>query len=250
MRRAGELLRERAPDLSVEGEMRGDAALSQTVLDIELPDSGFASPANVLVMPNLDAANISYNLLRMTAGRGVTVGGITARRGEDRPRAHPLFDGTPDRQHGGSRRRGRFAAHLGLRVCDPNWTKRRIDDGLETRPGERLDVCLSNKGCTMSERYFTIEGSAKLDPISERPKKLRYAAEVSSRSPRRQIHAVLQPLHRRGDRLCAAMHGRGGGRSDPGRRRGLSGLVRYAGGQAGPGAVRHEGAARRSIWTS
>ena len=76
MRRARELLRERAPDLSVEGEMRGDAALSQTVLDIELPDSGFASPANVLVMPNLDAANISYNLLRMTAGRGVTVGGI------------------------------------------------------------------------------------------------------------------------------------------------------------------------------
>ena len=76
MRRARELLRERAPDLSVEGEMRGDAALSQAVLDIELPDSGFASPANVLVMPNLDAANISYNLLRMTAGRGVTVGGI------------------------------------------------------------------------------------------------------------------------------------------------------------------------------
>src|ERR1700730_3718142 len=61
------LIRERSPDLAVEGEMRGDAALSQFVLDHEFPDSGFVGPANVLVMPNLDAANISYNLLRMAA---------------------------------------------------------------------------------------------------------------------------------------------------------------------------------------
>jgi malate dehydrogenase (oxaloacetate-decarboxylating)(NADP+) len=76
MRQAAELVRARDPQLAVEGEMRGDASLSQGILDQEFPDSGFAGPANVLVMPNVDAANISYNLLRMAAGHGITVGGI------------------------------------------------------------------------------------------------------------------------------------------------------------------------------
>jgi malate dehydrogenase (oxaloacetate-decarboxylating)(NADP+) len=76
MRQARTIIREREPTLIVEGEMRGDAALSQAVLDHEFPDSGFEGPANVLVMPNRDAANISYNLLRMAAGQGLTVGGI------------------------------------------------------------------------------------------------------------------------------------------------------------------------------
>jgi malate dehydrogenase (oxaloacetate-decarboxylating)(NADP+) len=76
MRHARELVHQRAPDLAIEGEMRGDAALSRDVLDIEFPDSGFPGPANVLIMPSVDAANISYNLLRMAAGHGVTVGGI------------------------------------------------------------------------------------------------------------------------------------------------------------------------------
>ena len=56
--------------------MRGDAALSKTVLDHEFPDSALSTEANVLVMPNVDAANISYNLLRIAAGGGITVGGI------------------------------------------------------------------------------------------------------------------------------------------------------------------------------
>jgi malate dehydrogenase (oxaloacetate-decarboxylating)(NADP+) len=76
MRQARVIIHERAPALVVEGEMRGDAALSQTVLDQEFPDSDFEGPSNVLVMPNRDAANISYNLLRMAAGQGLTVGGI------------------------------------------------------------------------------------------------------------------------------------------------------------------------------
>ena len=62
--------------LAIEGEMRGDAALSKTILDHEFPDSGLTTEANVLVMPNVDAANISYNLLRIAAGNGITVGGI------------------------------------------------------------------------------------------------------------------------------------------------------------------------------
>ena len=76
MRVALALIKARDPKLSVEGEMRGDAALSKTILDHEFPASGLSTEANVLVMPNVDAANISYNLLRIAAGSGITVGGI------------------------------------------------------------------------------------------------------------------------------------------------------------------------------
>ncbi len=76
MRAALALIKARDPKLAVEGEMRGDAALSKTILDREFPDSGLTTEANVLVMPNVDAANISYNLLRIAAGNGITVGGI------------------------------------------------------------------------------------------------------------------------------------------------------------------------------
>jgi malate dehydrogenase (oxaloacetate-decarboxylating)(NADP+) len=76
MREALALVQARDPKLAVEGEMRGDAALSKDILDREFPDSSLPGEANVLVMPNVDAANISYNLLRMAAGGGITVGGI------------------------------------------------------------------------------------------------------------------------------------------------------------------------------
>src|SRR5450631_1121152 len=76
MRDALALIKARDPKLAVDGEMRGDAALSKSILDREFPDSGLTSEANVLVMPNVDAANISYNLLRIAAGNGITVGGI------------------------------------------------------------------------------------------------------------------------------------------------------------------------------
>jgi malate dehydrogenase (oxaloacetate-decarboxylating)(NADP+) len=76
MREALALIKAADPQLAVEGEMRGDAALSKTILDHEFPDSALETEANVLVMPNVDAANISYNLLRVAAGSGITVGGI------------------------------------------------------------------------------------------------------------------------------------------------------------------------------
>ena len=56
--------------------MRGDAALSKTVLNGIFPDSALPSDANLLIMPNVDAANISYNLLKIAAGNGITVGPI------------------------------------------------------------------------------------------------------------------------------------------------------------------------------
>ncbi|MES2942171.1 MAG: NADP-dependent malic enzyme [Pseudomonadota bacterium] len=76
MREALALVQAGDPSLAVDGEMRGDAALSKEILDREFPDSGLTGEANVLVMPNVDAANISYNLLRIAAGGGITVGGI------------------------------------------------------------------------------------------------------------------------------------------------------------------------------
>jgi malate dehydrogenase (oxaloacetate-decarboxylating)(NADP+) len=66
----------RDPKLSVEGEMHGDVALSTSQRDVEFPDSRLSSDANLLIMPNVDAANISYNMLRVTAGGGISVGGI------------------------------------------------------------------------------------------------------------------------------------------------------------------------------
>jgi malate dehydrogenase (oxaloacetate-decarboxylating)(NADP+) len=76
MRDALALIGADAPELAVEGEMHGDAALSKPVLDRVFPDSRLAAEANLLIMPSLDAANISYNLLRVAAAGGVTVGPI------------------------------------------------------------------------------------------------------------------------------------------------------------------------------
>jgi malate dehydrogenase (oxaloacetate-decarboxylating)(NADP+) len=66
----------RAPGLEVDGEMRADAALSTAIRGSEMPDSALRHDANLLIMPNVDAANITYNALRIAAGGGVTVGGI------------------------------------------------------------------------------------------------------------------------------------------------------------------------------
>jgi malate dehydrogenase (oxaloacetate-decarboxylating)(NADP+) len=76
MRCARAILVEHDPDLIVEGEMRGDAALSKLVLDDVFPGSRLAGDANLLIMPSVDAANISYNLLKIAAGNGITVGPI------------------------------------------------------------------------------------------------------------------------------------------------------------------------------
>jgi malate dehydrogenase (oxaloacetate-decarboxylating)(NADP+) len=76
MRRARAILVEHDPELIVEGEMRGDAALSKPVLDDVFPCSRLARDANLLIMPSVDAANISYNLLKIAAGNGITVGPI------------------------------------------------------------------------------------------------------------------------------------------------------------------------------
>jgi malate dehydrogenase (oxaloacetate-decarboxylating)(NADP+) len=76
MREALERIIERAPSLEVEGEMHADAALDKSIRDIEFPSSRLTADANLLIMPNIDAASITYNALRVTAGSGIGVGGI------------------------------------------------------------------------------------------------------------------------------------------------------------------------------
>ena len=76
MAEAAAILHVRAPDLEVDGEMHGDSALSEEIRKQSDPESPLKGEANVLVMPNLDAANISYNLLKMTGGEGITIGPI------------------------------------------------------------------------------------------------------------------------------------------------------------------------------
>jgi malate dehydrogenase (oxaloacetate-decarboxylating)(NADP+) len=76
MRRALELVTRRAPDLEIEGEMHGDAALSDDVRAEAFPRSRLKGEANLLIMPTLDAANISFNLLKTSAADGVTIGPI------------------------------------------------------------------------------------------------------------------------------------------------------------------------------
>ena len=76
MRTALALITAQAPDLEVEGEMHGDAALSAEVRGRAMPDSRLKGEANLLIMPTLDAANISFNLLKTASGGGITIGPI------------------------------------------------------------------------------------------------------------------------------------------------------------------------------
>jgi len=76
MSRARQVLEQCAPHLEVEGEMHGDAALDETIRMRIFPNSRIKGEANLLIMPNLDAANIAFNLLKVTAGEGITIGPI------------------------------------------------------------------------------------------------------------------------------------------------------------------------------
>ena len=76
MRRALQLLRERAPWLEVDGEMHGDIALDPKARQTVMPHSTLSGEANLLVLPNIDAANISYNLLKTAAGGNIAIGPV------------------------------------------------------------------------------------------------------------------------------------------------------------------------------
>ena len=76
MRRTLALLREQAPWLEVDGEMHGDVALDAAARRTVMPHSTLQGDANLLVLPNIDAANIAYNLLKTAAGGGIAIGPV------------------------------------------------------------------------------------------------------------------------------------------------------------------------------
>ncbi|HEY2976893.1 MAG TPA: NADP-dependent malic enzyme [Burkholderiaceae bacterium] len=76
MREAAGAFKRLMPDVECDGEMHGDAALSESIRQRYLPETRLTGEANLLVLPNIDAANILFNVLKMTGGHGVTVGPI------------------------------------------------------------------------------------------------------------------------------------------------------------------------------
>ncbi|MBB4842829.1 malate dehydrogenase (oxaloacetate-decarboxylating)(NADP+) [Paucibacter oligotrophus] len=76
MRQTLALLREQAPWLEVDGEMHGDTALDPVSRAVTMPRCTLNGEANLLVLPNIDAANISYNLLKTAAGGGIAIGPV------------------------------------------------------------------------------------------------------------------------------------------------------------------------------
>ena len=83
MRQTLELLREKSPWLEVDGEMHGDVALDADARGLVMPNSTLSGEANLLVLPNIDAANIAYNLLKTAAGGNIAVGPVLL--GADKP---------------------------------------------------------------------------------------------------------------------------------------------------------------------
>jgi malate dehydrogenase (oxaloacetate-decarboxylating)(NADP+) len=76
MRQTLDLLRSQAPWLEVDGEMHGDVALDGAMRRLLMPHSSLSGDANLLVLPNIDAANISYNLLKTAAGGNIAIGPV------------------------------------------------------------------------------------------------------------------------------------------------------------------------------
>ena len=70
------IIKERAPDLEIDGEMHGDTALDSKLRQKLMPNSALKNDANLLVMPNIESANIAYNLVKTAAGNGIAVGPI------------------------------------------------------------------------------------------------------------------------------------------------------------------------------
>ena len=76
MRQVLELVRTRAPGINIDGEMHGDIALDAELRRHIMPRSTLVGEANLLVCPSIDAANISYNLLKIAAGNGIAIGPV------------------------------------------------------------------------------------------------------------------------------------------------------------------------------
>jgi malate dehydrogenase (oxaloacetate-decarboxylating)(NADP+) len=111
MRTTLALLQKRAPWLEVDGEMHGDVALDGAARKALMPNSALQGDANLLVLPNIDAANIAYNLLKTAAGGNIAIGPVLL--GADKP-VHVLTASTTVR---------RIVNMTALTVADANATR-------------------------------------------------------------------------------------------------------------------------------
>ncbi|WP_296448140.1 NADP-dependent malic enzyme [Rhodoferax sp. UBA5149] len=118
MRQTLELLRAQAPWLEVDGEMHGDVALDGKARAALMPHSTLSGDANLLVLPNIDAANIAYNLLKTAAGGNIAIGPVLL--GAAKP-VHILTASTTVR---------RIVNMTALTVADANATRQLTQDKL------------------------------------------------------------------------------------------------------------------------
>ncbi|CAG7855799.1 partial malate dehydrogenase (oxaloacetate-decarboxylating)(NADP+), partial [biofilm metagenome] len=70
------MVQTQAPELEIEGEIHGDIALDYELLKKSMPDTKLKGSANLLILPNIDAANIAYNLLKIASGNGIAIGPV------------------------------------------------------------------------------------------------------------------------------------------------------------------------------
>jgi malate dehydrogenase (oxaloacetate-decarboxylating)(NADP+) len=111
MRKTLELLKIQAPWLKVDGEMHGDVALDENMRAAVMPNSALVGEANLLVFPNIDSANIAYNLLKTGAGGNIAIGPVLL--GANKP-VHILTASTTVR---------RIVNMTALTVADANATR-------------------------------------------------------------------------------------------------------------------------------
>jgi malate dehydrogenase (oxaloacetate-decarboxylating)(NADP+) len=111
MRQTLALLKREAPWLKVDGEMHGDAALDTHMRAAVMPNSSLVGEANLLVFPNIDSANIAYNLLKTAAGGNIAIGPVLL--GANKP-VHILTASTTVR---------RIVNMTALTVADANYSR-------------------------------------------------------------------------------------------------------------------------------
>jgi hypothetical protein len=164
MAEALQLIRQRAPDLEVDGEMRGDAALSEELRSRVFLHSPLKGAANLLIMPNADAANISHNLLKEVTN-SVSVGTDHPRFGQTGAHSDPFSECAADHQYDRDCH-GRCAGISAppVKLSDP---KRSIpiqdfQPGLSCRP-----VAKRRKSCPSFQEIFSV---SKVCPVADSPK--------------------------------------------------------------------------------
>ena len=109
MRKALALIRAADPDLEIDGEMHADSALVESIRSQAVPDSRLSGSANLLVMPNIDSANIAYNLVKAT-GEGGDRRPVAARAGQAAPHCGAERHGPRAGEHQRGRGNGGGAA--------------------------------------------------------------------------------------------------------------------------------------------